>query len=285
MCVFNSFACRLPYSTIFGGAGSLTKEHFKLINGFSNKFWGWGGEDDDLYNRYMYMCNHYCWFWFLCSPTYFSVTDFFCNMKMIWTAEIQIFNWRYNDHRSGNCNLSNCKYPPPPQKKNGGASTGFEPMASALQLQHSSINFELWRPIHKMGADQFVEFVLTPERNETWRWCELWKDKFLNKDMIVAVVIAIFRQLQIHPPPPKKTNKQTNKFRTSTGFELMAFALGLQCSTIWAMKTHTLGAGQFVEFILSCERIIISSSFKIRISAVHIIFKKQWLEIMLNSHG
>ena len=53
--VFNSFACRLPYSTIFGGAGSLTKEHFKLINGFSNKFWGWGGEDDDLYNRYMYM--------------------------------------------------------------------------------------------------------------------------------------------------------------------------------------------------------------------------------------
>ena len=31
------------------------------------------------------------------------------------------------------------------------------------------------------------------------------------------------------------------------------------------MKTHTLGAGQFVEF---CERIIISSSFKIRLSAV-----------------
>ena len=48
------------------------------------------------------------------------------------------------------------------------------------------------------------------------------------------------------PPPQKKTNKQTNKFRTSTGFELMASALGLQCSTIWAMKTHTLGAGQFV---------------------------------------
>ena len=62
--------------------------------------------------------------------------------------------------------------------------------------------------------------------------------------MIVAVVIAIFRQLQIHPPPPPK--KKTNKFRTSTGFELMASALGLQCSTIWAMKTHTLGAGQFV---------------------------------------
>ena len=126
MCVFNSFACRLPYSTIFGGAGSLTKEHFKLINGFSNKFWGWGGEDDDLYNRYMYMCNHYCWFWFLCSPTYFSVTDFFCNMKMIWTAEIQIFKWRY-DHRSGNCNLNNCKYPPPQKKKMGGLQQDLNP--------------------------------------------------------------------------------------------------------------------------------------------------------------
>ena len=55
---FNSFACSLPYHTIFGGAGSFTKQHFELINGFSNKFWGWGGEDDDLYNRYIYMCNH-----------------------------------------------------------------------------------------------------------------------------------------------------------------------------------------------------------------------------------
>ena len=31
----------------------------------------------------------------------------------------------------------------------------------------------------------------------------------------------------------------------------MASTLALQCSTIWAMKTHTLGAGQFVEFILT----------------------------------
>ena len=43
---------RLPYASIFGGAGSFKKEHFEKINGFSNKFWGWGGEDDDLYKRY-----------------------------------------------------------------------------------------------------------------------------------------------------------------------------------------------------------------------------------------
>ncbi len=26
-------------------------EHFMLVNGFSNMFWGWGGEDDDMFNR------------------------------------------------------------------------------------------------------------------------------------------------------------------------------------------------------------------------------------------
>ncbi|KAL9958795.1 hypothetical protein ACROYT_G035856 [Oculina patagonica] len=47
----DKFHYRLPYEEIFGGAGSFTREHFELINGFSNKFWGWGGEDDDLYKR------------------------------------------------------------------------------------------------------------------------------------------------------------------------------------------------------------------------------------------
>ena len=45
------FPFSLPYEQIFGGAASFSREHFKLINGFSNKFWGWGGEDDDLYKR------------------------------------------------------------------------------------------------------------------------------------------------------------------------------------------------------------------------------------------
>ena len=49
------FLFSLPYEQIFGGAGSFSREHFKLINGFSNKFWGWGGEDDDLYNRYIFV--------------------------------------------------------------------------------------------------------------------------------------------------------------------------------------------------------------------------------------
>ena len=43
---------------------------------------------------------------------------------------------------------------------------------------------------------------------------------------------------------------QKNVFRAATGFEPMASALALQCSTNWAMNTHMLGAGQFVEFIV-----------------------------------
>ena len=38
------------------------------------------------------------------------------------------------------------------------------------------------------------------------------------------------------------------------GFEPMASVLVLQFSTNWAMKTHTLGVGLFVEFILTHEK-------------------------------
>ena len=43
------------------------------------------------------------------------------------------------------------------------------------------------------------------------------------------------------------------KIGTSKGFEPMAAALALQCGTNCAMKNHTLGAGQLVEFILTRE--------------------------------
>ncbi|KAM4544102.1 beta-1,4-galactosyltransferase 1-like [Fundulus diaphanus] len=41
----------LSSKTAFGGVSLLSKEQFLKVNGFSNTFWGWGGEDDDLYNR------------------------------------------------------------------------------------------------------------------------------------------------------------------------------------------------------------------------------------------
>ncbi|KAF2359748.1 Galactosyltransferase N-terminal [Trinorchestia longiramus] len=45
---------QLPYNDIFGGVSALSVEHMRLVNGFSNKFWGWGGEDDDMSNRLKY---------------------------------------------------------------------------------------------------------------------------------------------------------------------------------------------------------------------------------------
>ena len=35
----------------FGGSFVLSTENFKLVNGFSNEFWGWGSEDDDIRDR------------------------------------------------------------------------------------------------------------------------------------------------------------------------------------------------------------------------------------------
>lgn len=35
----------------FGGAVAISSDHYKLVNGFSNKFLYWGPEDVDFYNR------------------------------------------------------------------------------------------------------------------------------------------------------------------------------------------------------------------------------------------
>jgi hypothetical protein len=37
---------RLPYRTIFGGVSALTVKQIDSVNGFSNQYFGWGGEDD-----------------------------------------------------------------------------------------------------------------------------------------------------------------------------------------------------------------------------------------------
>ena len=41
----------------FGGIVAFNRETFKKINGYPNNFWGWGGEDDELYNRVKHFYN------------------------------------------------------------------------------------------------------------------------------------------------------------------------------------------------------------------------------------
>mgnify|MGYP001261764757 CR=1 FL=1 len=41
----------IPYETYFGGVTMFPSVDFLQINGFSNEFWNWGSEDDDLIMR------------------------------------------------------------------------------------------------------------------------------------------------------------------------------------------------------------------------------------------
>ncbi|XP_060696402.1 beta-1,4-galactosyltransferase 1-like [Hemiscyllium ocellatum] len=50
----DKFGFRLPYNQYFGGISALSREQHEKINGFPNDYWGWGGEDDDIYNRIIF---------------------------------------------------------------------------------------------------------------------------------------------------------------------------------------------------------------------------------------
>ena len=47
------FNFALPYPRFFGGAALVSSGLFRAVNGYSNEYWGWGGEDDDLALRIM----------------------------------------------------------------------------------------------------------------------------------------------------------------------------------------------------------------------------------------
>eukprot|EP00112_Aurelia_sp_Birch-Aquarium-sp1_P021908 Seg60.4 transcript_id=Seg60.4/GoldUCD/mRNA.D3Y31 product="Beta-1 4-N-acetylgalactosaminyltransferase bre-4" protein_id=Seg60.4/GoldUCD/D3Y31 len=47
----DKFNYELIYDELFGGIEMFRREDFDQVNGFSNSFWGWGAEDDNLYYR------------------------------------------------------------------------------------------------------------------------------------------------------------------------------------------------------------------------------------------
>ncbi len=51
MCIAVSYDKYTPYKNKFGGIVAFRTDHFVAVNGYSNVFFGWGGEDDDLGRR------------------------------------------------------------------------------------------------------------------------------------------------------------------------------------------------------------------------------------------
>jgi N-terminal domain of galactosyltransferase/N-terminal region of glycosyl transferase group 7 len=47
------FDYRLPYLEYMGGVFITPIDEFVKVNGFSNDYWGWGSEDDDLFARFV----------------------------------------------------------------------------------------------------------------------------------------------------------------------------------------------------------------------------------------
>lgn len=47
----NKFGYRLPYPEFVGGVLAMTHDQFTAVHGFSNYYFGWGAEDDDMFHR------------------------------------------------------------------------------------------------------------------------------------------------------------------------------------------------------------------------------------------
>lgn len=49
-----SSSLSVPYDRYFGGACLMKEGHIRRVNGWSNVYWGWGGEDDDMWRRIVF---------------------------------------------------------------------------------------------------------------------------------------------------------------------------------------------------------------------------------------
>jgi glycosyltransferase involved in cell wall biosynthesis len=49
----SQFRYKMPFPEYFGGVTLFNRNDFTTLNGYSNKFFGWGGEDNEMYDHVM----------------------------------------------------------------------------------------------------------------------------------------------------------------------------------------------------------------------------------------
>lgn len=47
----SQFGFKMPFPEYFGGVIMFNKEDYEKCDGHSNEFWGWGGEDNEMYDQ------------------------------------------------------------------------------------------------------------------------------------------------------------------------------------------------------------------------------------------
>ena len=86
--LYSLYIHRLYYHTNFGGVCALSNADIKVVNGFSNKYYGWGGEDDDMFLRY---CS--------CSVTNMSLILWFSHFVSVCISKVYIKVYSYSSPR------------------------------------------------------------------------------------------------------------------------------------------------------------------------------------------
>lgn len=142
---------RYHYDKFIGGILLINRQHFALVNGLSNKYWGWGLEDDEFYVR---------------------LKDANLNInrpKNIKTGTNDTFKHIHGKHRKRD--TIKCFNQREVTRKRD-RYTGLHDVNYQIKdIKHITINKS---PCTILNVELYCDFTLTP-------WCDCNKDQMKNK--------------------------------------------------------------------------------------------------------
>ena len=124
----------IPYEEFIGGVFLINKEHFEQINGFSDEYWGWGYEDNDLLER---------------MKTKNLPLDNFVDISSTSKNERYSFNqvYLYNNYVKKNINKITFEKD---------TCIEIEPTDSIDDLTNKSFSFSIWVNPNEQDYEQFI---------------------------------------------------------------------------------------------------------------------------------